>query len=152
MKIIKGSLLQSDVPVIVHQCNCFHKFGSGIALQLKNKYPECYERDLQTKFGDKYKLGTFNYVKTKDNKLIFNLYSQYRYGRQKRVYTDYQALEQGITQILYYCCQNNINRIGIPYLIGCGSANGNIEIVMQILQKAQKEIPQVQIQIYKLGE
>ena len=39
MEIIKGDLLKSDVPAIIHQCNCFHTMGGGIAVQIASKYP-----------------------------------------------------------------------------------------------------------------
>lgn len=152
MKIIEGSLLESDSPVIIHQCNCFRAFGSGIALKLKNKYPECYQVDEKTRYGDKAKLGTFTFAQTSDNRIVFNLYSQYKFGRENIVYTDYKALQEGLYWILFLCQQKQITRVGLPYLIGCGLANGDKKIVMNIIQKIQKEYPQIEIQIYRLGD
>ena len=151
MKIISGNLLTSTVPVIVHQCNCFHTMGSGIAKILKEEHPEVFEADLTTKFGDKSKLGTFSKAQIKNHvslKYVFNLYSQYNFGKGLR--TDYLALEEGFAEILYWCSVHNIKRIGIPYLIGCGLAGGDENTVLSILEKVQKETPEVEIEIYKL--
>ena len=54
-----------------------------------------------------------------------------------------------MAQILYWCNSNNIKRLGLPYLIGCGLAGGDKQKVLDILNKVQEEIPQVEIQIYK---
>lgn len=152
MKTIEGNILQSNVPVIIHQCNCFHKMGSGFAKTLRQKYPCVYESDKNTKYGDKGKLGGFSLAKIQNEpylKYVFNLYSQYKYGTNKK-YTDYCALEEGIAQILYWCQLKGINRVGIPYLIGCGLAGGDKQTVLQILLKVQKQFEQIQIQLYKL--
>lgn len=151
MKIISGNLLTSNVPVIVHQCNCFHTMGSGIAKILKEEYPEVYEADLTTKYGDRSKLGGFSIAEIKKGmslKYVFNLYSQYNYGRGLK--TDYEALEDGLAEIVYWCNLHHIKRIGLPYLIGCGLAGGDEKVVLAIIDKIQKEIPQVEIEIYKL--
>ena len=136
--------------MIIHQCNCFHTFGSGIAKKIKQKYPSAYEADLKTRFGDKYKLGTFSYAK-QGGKIIVNLYSQFKYGNSG-VYTDYESLEEGLYDIFYWCSINDIKRIGIPYLIGCGLAGGDIKIVMDICEKISKQFEDIDLQIYKLGE
>lgn len=148
IEICYGDLLESDVQVIIHQCNCFHTFGSGLAKQIKEKYPTAYEADLKTKFADKYKLGTFSYSK-QNGKIIVNLYSQFRYGNEGN-YTDYESLEDGLYDIFYWCKINGIKKIGIPYLIGCGLAGGDERIVMKICEKISKQFNDIKLQIYKL--
>lgn len=148
LQILEGDLLQSDVQVIIHQCNCFHTFGGGIAKKIKQKYPTAFEADLKTKFGDKDKLGTFSYS-TQNGKTIVNLYSQYRYGMDK-VYTDYQSLEQGLYDVFYWCKLNKLNKIGIPYLIGCGLAGGDEKIVMKICERISKQFGDIKLRIYRL--
>ena len=77
MKILKGDLityaLGGRFNCIVHGCNCFNKFGKGIALSIRKIFPEAYVADLKTIEGDKNKLGTISYATVKgggDNKLI----------------------------------------------------------------------------------
>lgn len=138
MKIIFGDLLKSNVPVIIHQCNCFHKMGAGIAKLLKDLYPEVYESDKRTVFGDKTKLGSFSYaeINNKDLKYVINLYSQYNYG--KGIHTDYIALKNGLNNALKFIHSKSIKRVGIPYLIGCGLAGGDIDKVYSILEEVQE--------------
>jgi len=42
IQVIAGSLLEASENIIVHQVNCQGAMGSGIALQLRNKYPLMY--------------------------------------------------------------------------------------------------------------
>lgn len=43
IRYIKGDLLETDAPVIVHGCNCQGVMGSGVAKQIKEKYFTVYE-------------------------------------------------------------------------------------------------------------
>lgn len=47
-----GDLLQlalaGEFDVIVHGCNCFGDMGKGIALAVKQQFPEAYQADLAT--------------------------------------------------------------------------------------------------------
>ena len=65
MKVIRGDLVQlalaGKFDVIVHGCNCMCTMGAGIAKQIKQKFPEAYRVDCQTKKGDRSKLGTISY-------------------------------------------------------------------------------------------
>ena len=150
MEIKIGDLLKSDAPAIIHQCNCFHTMGGGIAAQLAHKYPEVYEADLKTPYGEREKLGDFSFAEIKDSKLkyVINLYSQFDYGYGR--HTNYEALEKGLDKALGFLYDNEINRVGLPYLIGCGLAGGNEKTVLEILEKVQSLHQKINIELYKL--
>ena len=38
----KGDLLTTDADIIVHGCNCQGVMGSGVAKQIKEKFPNAY--------------------------------------------------------------------------------------------------------------
>ena len=65
-----------DLPTqaIIHQANCQTTMGSGIAKQIREKYPEAFEADCRTTRGDITKLGSFSWVKARDGKYIYNCY------------------------------------------------------------------------------
>ena len=42
IKIVKGNLLDATEDIIAHQVNCMGVMGSGLAKQIRNKYPEVY--------------------------------------------------------------------------------------------------------------
>ena len=130
----------SDCSVICHGCNCFHTMGSGIALAIKRKYPEAYMADMkQTTLGDPNKLGTFSKADCGD-KLIYNLYQQFRYGRDK-MHLQYDALEQALIAMksdLQVNDRYKISKIGMPR-IGCSLAGGDWNVVKQIIERVFSE-------------
>ena len=43
IKLIEGNLFNTKANIICHQCNCQGIMGSGVALEVKNRYPKVYE-------------------------------------------------------------------------------------------------------------
>ncbi len=113
---------------IVHGCNCFHTMGAGIAKIIKNNFPLSYEADLETRKGDKNKLGTYSIAHT-DYGLIINAYTQFNYTT-KKVNCDYDAIEK-VFKNINIDFKNKI--IGIPK-IGAGLAGGNWNKILKIIE------------------
>lgn len=131
IKEIDGNLLQLAIvgkfDVIAHGANCFCTMGSGIALQIKQVFPEAYRADLKTLRGDVYKLGEFSKVFIKERKLtIFNLYTQYETGA-KFEYTAFALSLRNMLQVL-----KGDEKIGLP-MIGAGLGGGNWEQIKKII-------------------
>ena len=134
---IKGDLIalaeEGRFDAIVHQANCFHTMGSGIARSLVQKYPSCVSADKETPYGSRHKMGSYSYAPVKSKIgdhyfLIINAYSQFGYGRDSRR-TDYGALRSVFRAI----ARNYPNyRVGYPAL-GCGLAGGDWEVVRGII-------------------
>ena len=137
MKIVEGNLLDmavnGDFDVIIHGCNCFCNFGAGIALQILNRFPEAFEADKQTEFGDVNKLGTYTFArivrKGKQFHLI-NAYTQYGCGVDK-VQCRYDAMDEVFGKIAF---TYNEMRIGYPK-IGAGLAGGDWEVISKIIDR-----------------
>ena len=141
---INGDLINSDIDIIVHQTNCFKTMGAGIAKQIKEKYPEVYIADVryQTENGPMKIFGTINCIRLHDNRICINMYSQYRYGREKR-YTDYEKFALCLARIASGLKKMPKKmKVGFPYGIGCGNAGGNWEIIKQMLNQFSEMIQQ----------
>lgn len=144
MKIIQGDLLQlaldGHFDVIVHGCNCFNTFGAGIAYQIKLLFPEAYATDLQTKKGDKSKLGTITTTTiNREDKtfIIVNAYTQYSFSNfNSPVAVDYDAV-RNIFKIIANLFKEK--RIGLP-MIGAGLAGGDWKIISKIIEEELKNI------------
>jgi len=123
--------------------------GAGLAKQIRNKYPKVfneYKRILdwgkeEYKKGyskNKYPLGSVQFVRTDDEKVIANIFGQLEYGKNK-IYTDYEALEKGFCGVLEAVTWDNSKlqgySIAIPYGIGCGLAGGSWDVVYKIIEK-----------------
>lgn len=131
---IDANLLEYPLDGIVHQANCMMVFGSGIALQIKNKYPEAYKADLQHgRVGDITRLGSFSTVKAHDGKQIYSLYGQYTFGIEKRQ-TNYEAVYKGLLSIAKHATENNLSTLGCPKLMGCDRGGASWRIVRAIIE------------------
>lgn len=129
MKVVKGDILSNINPMIptaiLHGCNCFNTMGAGIALYLANRFPQVREVDLATVPGDKAKLGTYTKAEVGPNLVVYNCYTQYRYGRGLQL--DYQALHDSLVRVKYDLTNKfgGLDMVDIRApKIGCGLAGG----------------------------
>jgi O-acetyl-ADP-ribose deacetylase (regulator of RNase III) len=139
MKVIKGDLLklalEGRFDVIVHQCNCHHNFGAGIALQILKKFPLAFEADKRTEYGTRAKLGTISYCTIPLGRgfIIVNGYSQYGCG-VGTVRTEYDAVRKVFQKVKQEFTGMNI---GYP-LYGAGLAGGDWKIISKIIDEELK--------------
>jgi len=135
IKFIDGDLVKSaeEYEVILHGCNCQNTMGKGIALQIKEKFPEAYEVDCKTKKGDIAKLGTISYT-TNTTPIIVNCYTQFNYRKKYEdealVFVDYNAIKTALQAVKKHFTGK---KIGMP-LIGCGLGGGDDKIVLKIIE------------------
>ena len=129
------NLLTADVQAILHQANCHHTMGAGIAAQIRKLYPEAYEADLKTKKGDRNKLGTFSRAATHDGKVIYNIYGQYDFGTLVRRATSYDALFDGLSAVMRDGCELGVTKFGIPARIGSDLGGGSWLVVESMLRQ-----------------
>jgi O-acetyl-ADP-ribose deacetylase (regulator of RNase III) len=132
MKTVKGDLIKlakkGEFDVIIHGCNCFCAMGSGIALQIKREFPGAYKVDMQTKQGDRKKLGTYSKAILGDLTVI-NAYTQYDF-KGTGILADYKAIDKVFRSI---AIDFEGKRIGFP-MIGAGLARGNWEEIEAIIK------------------
>lgn len=138
---ITGDLLdlfdKGEVKIIVHQANCFHTMGSGIAKFIRERYPAAYEADCKTAKGDIKKLGTYSAASVGGQRII-NLYSQFKFGTVFSTGerdTRYDAMYDGLKTL-----RDKLNKvgwkgkIGVPWKMGCNLGGGSWLIVRAILE------------------
>ena len=137
MKVIEGDLLKlaqdGEFDVIIHGCNCQCQMGKGIALTIKNQYPEVYRADCLTEKGSKDKLGTYSSAKVSSHKSTFtiiNAYTQFHW-RGTGIKADYEAI-RSVMKKLKKDFQGK--RFGYP-LIGAGLAGGDWTIISEIIDQ-----------------
>ena len=152
IKIVDGSLLDATEDILCHQVNCQGVMGSGIAFSLRNKYEylfHAYRSFCRAATIDKTTdiiLGRVYYVVCEDNHIIANIFGQDTYGRGNIVYTDYNALETGLTQVRDFATEKGLT-VAMPYKMGCGSANGDWDTVYKIIEKV---FSNMNVTLYKI--
>jgi len=134
LKYIKGDIInlieQQACDIVVHGCNCFHTMGAGIAKSLKDKFPGVYQADLQTVFGDEYKLGTYSRYQH-GSVLILNMYTQYSTYSPYGPPVSYIAIEKGFAAM---DAEFKDKAVMIPK-IGAGLAGGDWDKIAKIISK-----------------
>lgn len=159
-----GDLLaQTDLDAIM-QCNsCFGVHGSGVALAIKQKWPQVYEADRKTSVGDVKKLGTIYSVPIiLDNARIcihYGIFGQYKFGTEQRQ-VNYEALYRGLEaakqDMLSMTRPGNTwfgadtLSLGMPYKMACDRAGGSLEIVEAMLNHLFLNEPNIKLVICKL--
>ena len=123
--------------VIIHGCNAQGVMGSGVAKQLRAKYPEIFPSYLEFiqehKKEDISPLGGVDYVWVANNLVVANAITQEYYGRSGDVYVSYIAMKACFVEIAK-AAQPYHHHIHIPYLIGAGLGGGNPELIMRIIE------------------
>ncbi|MCY9870506.1 hypothetical protein [Vibrio barjaei] len=119
-----------EYAAVLHCLNCQGKHGSGVAKALTQAYPGLSEVVAKKGRGKKL-LGEYSCLNT-DVGVIYNLYGQEFYGRDKKaVYLDYQALDRSLKKVAPFL---RGKKVLIP-MIGSGTANGCWLSISQILSQ-----------------
>lgn len=144
---INANLLEHPLDGIMHQANCFHTMGSGIALRIKNKFPEAYDADLKTPKGDIGKLGTFSIAVLPSNFHIYNLYGQFSFGFGRQ--TDYGAVVRGLEAIREHAINNGLTTLGLPKYMGCRRGGGYWPVVREIINEVfNTSVSKLEVDLY----
>ena len=156
VKYVKGNLLDSDCDYICHQVNCRGRMGSGIAKQIRERFPEVY-RVYRERYDDALRvlrspdqmLGSTDIVQIPDsNQHVVNMYSQRSYGYDGKCYTSYKAF-RFILQELKKDIPTECT-IGFPKGIGCGLGGGNWKTISAMIEEILGDTHNVYI--YELCE
>jgi hypothetical protein len=142
MKVIIGDAVElaaNNGGVLVHQVNCQRTANSGIAKQIRNRFPKWYDHYVKQ---DPY-LGKVDIFRDNDT-LIVSFYAQDKYGGPRRQ-TDYDAFEK---------CLQNFNQIDgkgiyIPYMIGCGLGRGDWQVISALLESYLPAATIVKLKLYE---
>lgn len=133
IKDVDGDLLKYPLDTLIHVANCqVGVFGSGLALAIKNKYPEAYEADLAFSLNQSERLGTFSWATTYDSKTIINCYGQFNIGRGKQI--SYDAIDQSFGEIADFLGEDMDQKIGIPAGFGSVRGGGNWIVIKALIE------------------
>lgn len=152
LKIIKGDILKSNENYILHQVNARGVMGAGIAKEIRKDISDKdfylyrnYVLNNNDALGNYLLINSINF----SNRKYINIIAQNDIGRNKKCYTNYEALESCFKKIVEKENDNiQIKTLAIPYGISCGLAGGNWNIVLEMIKNIL--LPIFNINIYKL--
>lgn len=140
LRILYGNILDIKEGIICQQVNCMGVMGSGLAKQIRNKYPRVYEayikfvKESDTKVNN---LGETLLVEVDKGLYVANMFSQFSYGRSG-LHTNYQKFEECLIRLKN--TSDNYDKlknlpIYFPYKIGCGLGGGDWNIISSLIEK-----------------
>jgi O-acetyl-ADP-ribose deacetylase (regulator of RNase III) len=148
-----GNLLDSDATTFVNTVNTVGVMGKGIALQLKNMFPNNFKLYSNACKNKELKVGQLLVSEDESllsgKKIIINFPTKTNW----RLPSEYEYIEKGLIALVKVIKERNIKSIAIPPL---GAGNGGLDWnrVKQLIEKYLSEIdcevyvfePNVQIQ------
>lgn len=144
-----GDLCDSSCDVICHQVNCQGVMGSGIAKEIRERFPTVYEKFRKSFLEGKNKLGNIDVVHVLGGHMtVVNMYSQNDYLPRGIRHTDYTAFKECINKIKQHFADSRTKiSVGFPYKIGCGLGGGDWNMILYIIEN---ELKDWNIEIWKL--
>jgi O-acetyl-ADP-ribose deacetylase (regulator of RNase III) len=138
IRYVTGDLLASDLKIIAHGCNTHGVMGSGIALQIRERWPNVYEAYRQLHQQQGLALGTTQPVSTPDGRIVVNCMTQAAFGRDGHRYADYDAIARCIQSLNQVAVDNGESVIGLPK-IGAGLGGGDWTVIEGIINDNARE-------------
>lgn len=131
-------MLNQQTRYVAHGCNCHCRMQSGFAKAIYDNFYEAADIDARTAVGDRNKLGGYTTVFIlRNNVQIFNLYTQFRYGRPSQNNFDIKAYEAALRRILDIIPENG--QLHIP-AIGAGFGGGDIMAIISLTEEILQQI------------
>ena len=127
--LLRGDLLETSAPAIVHQCNCTTNYACGLAEAIFQRYPEANEYVGRKQPSE---LGSASVVTTADGKRVANLFAQFHGGsaadggKQDSPDMRLEAFERSLTTALETMDRASVRKcFAAPLSIGCGRGGGD---------------------------
>lgn len=137
-----SNLLEVTSGIIMHGCNSQGVMGSGVAKQLRAKYPDVYLdylnhlQDCKVVYGTgKASLGTVAFTNVSKDLVIASAITQEFYGKDGKLYVSYDTLNRSARSVLWVASSKNMP-VHIPYMLGAGLGGGDLCLIKSIIEDA----------------
>jgi len=147
-----GDVLTSTSELICQGNNAKGAFNSGLAKNIRDKYPEVYAKYKEAYDKGLIELGKIQIVDVTndfENKKIVNCITQENYGYDGAKYTSYDALDTCMKKLRIYCEEHYVRSIAIPWHMCSDRGGGNWNVVLSIITAAFDD-SNVNIEVWKL--
>jgi O-acetyl-ADP-ribose deacetylase (regulator of RNase III) len=157
IKIINGSLLDSDCQYVAHQCNCYSRRGAGLASAIFKASPWADVYSTRSDCGNDASLFgsiTIHGDPKWNQRYVINIYGQLKPGKSSpgrdSAASRLEAFGKAFDQIAEL---PELKSIGLPYGIGCGLAGGDWEKYERLLEDFAERVGErgVSVILYRLA-
>lgn len=149
VNIVDSDLTLAPEEILGHQVNCKGKMNSGVAKQIRRKFPRAfteYEAFVErAPLEGKKLLGSCQVVNVGE-KWIANLFGQDAWGYDGKQYTDYKALRESL-QSLRKFSQDMKMSVALPYKIGSDRGGADWSEVLKIIEE---EFEGYEVTLYRM--
>ena len=136
VKIVDGNIFDSSANIICHQVNCQGVMGSGVAAEVKKRYPNVFDAYRYDYLNGNLKLGYVCFATAKLDQVIANMCGQDNFGYNGAMYTRYDALQKCLDKVKEYATYEYDIKpvIAFPYLMSCYRGGGDWNIVSKMIE------------------
>lgn len=136
--IKEGNVFDSDAKIICHQVNCQGVMGSGVAKEVRERFPNVYSayhdyceenKDYPARL-----LGVAQMVPIdkEGSRWIANCFGQDKFGYDGKQYTSVGALMEAFQEVAKMAKMAGA-KVAMPYKIGCVRGGANWPLVKKII-------------------
>jgi O-acetyl-ADP-ribose deacetylase (regulator of RNase III) len=137
-EIVNTGLLDTRRGVIVQQVNCRGAMGRGLALSIRQKWPNVYSEYRKLFISGKLILGEIQMVQVGPELYVCNLAGQDRWG------TDSPKTDLGAYSLAWPIVSLEAGNLGLPvyapWMFGCGLAGGDWSVVQPMIEALCPEV------------
>ena len=136
VKIIDGNIFDSKANIICHQVNCQGIMGSGVAAEVKKRYPKVFQKYRQEYLDGKLNIGHVCFVTARQDQVIANMCGQDNFGYDGTMYTRYDALQKCLDEVEEYAIYEYDVKpvIAFPYKMSCHRGGGDWNVVYKMIK------------------
>lgn len=149
----KGDLFADKHPAIAHGVNCQGVMGSGVAKEIKQRFPWAYDDYCQfcKSNSPKELLGLSRKstaIELGYDTIIYHCFTQLTYGKEQfKRYVSYDAIDKSMYSLRYrLILQKTIPYVAMPK-IGAGLGGGDWNIIESIINT---NLADVDVVVYEL--
>ena len=145
LEIVSGDLLSDTSAALVNPVNCVGVMGKGLALQFKNRWPDCFARYAAVCARGELQPGKLHVCQISVNpvRYVINFPTKRHWRDASRIEDIALGLQALINTVRHY----GMKSIALPAL-GCGLGGLRWEDVLPPLKRTSELLPGVVVRVY----
>ena len=138
------NIFETQCQTIVNTINCVGVMGKGLALEMKKRYPDMFEKYKDFCQKGLIDIGKLWLYKHDDYQWILNFPTK----KDWRNPSEYEYIEEGMKKFVETYQEKGIKTIAFP-MLGCSNGGLNKDVVIQIMTKYLIRCKNLIVEIYE---